>query len=193
VSPESILQSLELGEIDLNHYLHVLPFIALFCSGISTTTSASMSMEGKNNWLMCTAPVSSLLIFFSKIAVNLTIYLPACFILGVSLNVNMQISGITSLYVFAIPMLFVMLMSLIGLFLNIKIVRYNWENEYQVVKNGANVLFTLLIGMILSMIMFFGSIMAADHSVLYMTVVSFVMVLVIFLMYVRLKQKRIYV
>ena len=191
--PESILKSMELGDINLDHYLHIVPFISLFCSGISNTTSVSMNMEGKNNWLMCTAPVSSLMIFFSKIAVNLTIYLPACLILGVSLVINMNLSGFIALFTFIIPMLFVLLMSLIGLFWNLKIVRYNWENEYQAVKNGANVLLTLLVGMILSFALLFGAIAFAGRSTVYMSVVSVVMIAVIAWMYIRLKKKRIYV
>ena len=53
--------------------------ISLFCA-LSSTTNASISLEGKSLWIMKSIPVSPFKIFMSKVMVNLTILVPTVII-----------------------------------------------------------------------------------------------------------------
>ena len=53
-----------------------VPIFITFCIATSCTTMASISMEGKNIWIVKSIPVSVITVFASKILVNLTILSP---------------------------------------------------------------------------------------------------------------------
>lgn len=72
---DMIVKQLEaLGMISI--FQTVLPLMIAMLVSMNSTTSASLSLEGKSRWLMCSAPVEAKTILQSKIAVNLTLVLP---------------------------------------------------------------------------------------------------------------------
>ncbi|MDE5697144.1 MAG: hypothetical protein K2I96_07040, partial [Lachnospiraceae bacterium] len=70
----------------------ILPLVIAVFITMTSTASASLSLEGKNRWIMCSAPVRAIDIFNSKIAVNLTVICPFVLISAVLLGFKMGIS-----------------------------------------------------------------------------------------------------
>jgi ABC-2 type transport system permease protein len=81
MSPEALEQQSSI--IGLSQMLRqILPLVLAVFITMTSTASASLSLEGKNRWIMCSAPVRAIDIFNSKIAVNLTVICP--FVLNTS-------------------------------------------------------------------------------------------------------------
>lgn len=119
------------------------------------TTSASISIEGKNWWLVKSLPIDQTNIYLSKVLVNLIIATPF-YILTVVLSIifiPLSFMGVIQLIIF--PPIIIVLSSLVGLFINLKYPVFKWDNEVKVVKQGVSVLFTMLIDFIL-MVIFIG-------------------------------------
>lgn len=125
--------------------MKLLPFIfAITCSMMPTTTS-SISIEGKNWWLMQSLPISSRQLFNSKILVNLTIALP-CY--AVTQLLMLGVSPLPSaerLAVLFIPLAYIVMSSVLGITVNRKMPLFHWDNDAAVVKSSGAVAVTLLL------------------------------------------------
>ncbi|MEI5989310.1 hypothetical protein A5881_000798 [Enterococcus termitis] len=146
------------GPENLSHYLKVevdLSILGTYSSifiaallSLSCTTAASISLEGKNIWIVESAPVSVKNIVDSKIAVNLTLhfigYIVAVF--AVILQFNLILNQVISLIF--IPIIFSLFTATLGIFLNKKSPNYAWNCETAVVKQSAPVIITNLVSML---------------------------------------------
>lgn len=146
--------------------------VALFIS-ITSTTAASLSLEGKNRWLMCSVPVRAMDIFHSKIAVNLTVIFPFALISVLLLGIKMKVSLIQAVLLCIVPTVYACFISVLGMYMNVKFPKYDWTSEYYAVKGGAvSVLATMGIGILSSAIPFFLCLFFTDFSTIIMVVTS---------------------
>ena len=126
-----------LGLLGDNLVLGLVFFIMLSC-----TTMASISLEGKNFWIIKTLPVEPMTVFFSKIAVNLTICLPVLLdavLLGIIFK--LEAGGIIILVlVSAAASLFI---AMYGLIINLMLPNFTWTAEVAAVKQSASTMVTV--------------------------------------------------
>lgn len=131
----------------------VLPLIIAMLVSINCTTSASLSLEGKSRWLMCSAPVEAKTILQSKIAVNLTVVLPILWVSMIFLRIVFPLSILETVLLFITPTIYTFFIAVIGMWLNIKFPRYDWTSEYYAIKGGAvSVLASIGVGVVCSVI-----------------------------------------
>lgn len=127
------LETLETMKIILN----VLPLVPAVFVSMTSTTAASLSLEGKNRWIMCSVPVKAITVYHAKIAVNLTVILPVLFISTVLLRIVFPLSVIQTIFLFLVPSVYAFFISVMGMYLNIRFPKYDWTSEYYAVKGGA--------------------------------------------------------
>lgn len=124
------------------------PLMISFFIMLTSTTSASISLEGKNIWILKSLPVSEKTIFFSKLGVNITVLAPLIidiFILLLILKVD-YIIGLIMIIIGILSMIFV---STFGLLINTILPNFNWTTETVVVKQSASTLVSMLGGILL--------------------------------------------
>lgn len=122
-----------------------------FC-GLSCTTHSSISLEGKNFWILKTIPMSVKEIFLSKILVNLTVILPAIFICSIFLVFKLHLSFITFLLLLFVPFMYALFVSIFGLILNLIFPDFNWTNEIKVIKQSIPSFVSVMVGLIVAII-----------------------------------------
>ena len=88
---------------------------------MTSTASASLSLEGKNRWIMCSVPVRTIDIFNSKIAVNLTVICPFALISAALLGFKMGISLKQAILLCIVPMVYACFISVLGMYMNVKL------------------------------------------------------------------------
>lgn len=165
--PAKIMPELGFSEDILKNYMQCFPFIISIFVGMSSTTCVALSLEGKNQWLMCSAPVKSEIVFNSKIAVNLTVLLPSSIIGGALFSFALKTDIIQTILMILIPCAYSLFISVLGMFVNVKFPKYDWISEYYAVKGGSvSLLITMLIGMIMPLIFTVLSIMFASYGLL---------------------------
>ena len=100
---------------------------------------------------MCSVPVKTNVIYNSKIAVNLTVILPALWVGIILLRIIFPLSYVGTALLFITPTVYAFFVSVLGMLLNVKFPKYDWVSEYYAVKGGAfSVLATVIIAMICS-------------------------------------------
>ena len=128
------------------------PLIPLFFIGLSPTTNSSISLEGKNRWIIYSAPVETITVFVSKSAVNLILFLPCVLVSSLLLALGLKTGLLNTLLLFALPVVYTFFISVAGLMINLKFPLYDWESEYAVVKRGTAVLVSMLLGFLTTLV-----------------------------------------
>lgn len=127
-----------------------LPWVLAFFFGISSTTAASVSLEGSARWLMLTAPVPARTVLAAKAALNLAFAVPTVVVGGALLTWALRPDPLTTLMMFVAPLAFSLFATFFGLALDARRPRYDWTTVYEPVKRGLPVFGVVLGGMALA-------------------------------------------
>ncbi len=138
--------------------------MALICS-MTFISAASVSLEGKNLWLLRSLPVDSGLILLSKARLHTLVCLPFCLVSSVICIVVLKAEAWLWPALILIPMAQSALCGLMGVAVNLLFPKLDWTNETQVVKQGMSTLAAMLL----------GAVSAAAPAVLYMALLRPVM------------------
>ena len=115
----------------------ILPMALAAMAVLSSTTYPAISLEGKARWIAASIPVESRVLYQAKLAVNLSILLPAVTIAAVLWTIGIQADPVQFLAMLAVPTAYGCLSAVLGLFLNQRYPRYDWATAYQAVKGGS--------------------------------------------------------
>ena len=128
--------------------LSFLPLAAAVLAGMSATTPCSISLEGRQLDTLRAMPVRRRDWLGAKLLLSLSIALPPIVLCGAALSVRLHLSaGLTAALILA-PLGNALLTGAVGLALNLRFPRLDWEQEVEAVKQGVAVLLTILFGMI---------------------------------------------
>ena len=122
-------------------HINIQQAIAFFVSGIfcmMNATSTSVSMEGKEWWILKSLPLPSKMILDSKLCFNLLLIAPFFFVSQVFLGIVLKGEVIEILWSVAIMLLFILCSCVGGLTANLKFPKMEWDSEVVVVKQSAS-------------------------------------------------------
>lgn len=162
----------------------LIPLFISFCISTSCTTMASISIEGKHFWITKSLPVSELMIFASKILVNLTILSPVI-LASVFICITMRIPLINSLLIILTAVFFSVFISLYGLVINLGFPNMSWTSEVAVIKQSTASMICIFSGMGMTIVQFV-LIMTIGNSILAMLLFICLLLTLNLLLYKRL-------
>lgn len=130
----------------------ILPFLLSLPLCMTSATACTISMEGKNFWQMQVLPVKAKDIYNAKLLWNLALAAPFYFVSVVLMIIGAKPGLSDALHYFLLPLVLLFFCIVLGLACNLKFPNFNWDNEAQVVKQGAAVLVSMLVGMIVVLV-----------------------------------------
>lgn len=141
----------------------VIPFVlaATFC--MMPTTCTSVSMEGKEWWIVKSLPISSKTVLDSKILFNLSLSLPMLMVAQCLMIMAFKPAGASLVWMILIPVLMLVFSCVWGIAVNLKIPVFNWENEVTVVKQSASAAIGGLGGAAIAIVLAFISAFVPDE------------------------------
>ena len=151
--------------------------VILLGSLTACTTNTSISIEGKMFDLIKSLPIDVKTLLSAKILLNMVVVIPLNFaaILLATYALNFNIfQCLTLIFILIISTL---LISLIGMILNLHYYRLDWENSAMVIKQSLPVFVTLLVGMLVGMGAIFLGVQFVDRPWLYAGISSLAIVL----------------
>lgn len=144
MNPARLDAALEMeGVVDLLRIY--LPFFAPLFVTMSSTTSASLNIEGKTRWVALSLPVAGKEIFTAKILVNLTLLVPAVLLSDVLLILRFRPDFATTLLMVLMPLSYSVFVAVLGLRMNLAFPKYDWASEQQAVKQSLSVGVTMIL------------------------------------------------
>ena len=173
---------------------NIMPIaLAIFVS-MTSTTAASLSLEGKNRWIMCSVPTQARTVYNSKIAVKLTVILPVLYVSAILIRIVIPCSLMQTVLMFLIPTVYAFFISVLGIYLNIKFPKYDWTSEYYAVKGGAiSVLATVGGGMASSLTPLYLCIIFPHYQMIIMLGITCLILLATLAIYHKVCQMQLYV
>lgn len=126
----------------------VVAFVFIFCIGFTFITAPSISLEGKNLWIIKSLPVKTESILWAKILLNLTLTLPALVINTIIIAFAFKMAPADILSVFCISLLYCIMSPILGILINLYFPKLEWTTQVAVVKQSASVLVATLAAMI---------------------------------------------
>ena len=141
----------------------------MLISSMNTITAPSISLEGKNLWIVKTLPLDARLMLKAKVFLHVIVTLVPAAFLSVCLSVSLKLTPVVAIISFAITVVFVFLSAEFGLLLNLNHPNLKWSNETAVIKQSLPVFIAMFAGMIFSAAIgaasfFLGSVMAHEYS-----------------------------
>lgn len=152
LGPAKLEAALEMPGLE-NTLQTALPLAVLFFTGLSSTTSSSLSLEGVHLPFLKSLPVTPRQIFHSKLAVNLLVISPAAAVSAVLLGIAVRPGWAAGLLLFLLPQIHAVFTALFGLAANLLYPNFEWTSETQVIKQSAATMIAVLGGMGLSAIL----------------------------------------
>lgn len=167
----------DVGNINIGLiYLIVLIFIL----ALTSITSSSISLEGKNFSFMKTMPVSIKNILLSKLVSSLIIIYPLVFISNIIISISFRLDFITILFIFIASILIPLVTGLLGLIINLKYPKLEYKNDSEVIKQSMSVMISVYSGMGIGfVIVFIGAYLMNMLNVLLVELLLSVIVLLI--------------
>ena len=107
----------------------------IFC--MMSIAASSVSIEGKNWWIVRTLPLSAKDILGAKILFNLIFVAPFYALMEIISLFTVNAGPLERLWLIVVPGLAILYSVLLGMTCNLKFPKFNWENEAEVVKQGA--------------------------------------------------------
>ena len=148
----------------------VLVLLVGFVISMSSTTACSISIEGKNFWILKTMPIKTEDIFISKVLLHMLIVIPLSLISIVILGLAFELAILQILSVCILAILINITTSLLGIIANLKYPRLDFPSYTHVVKQSIST----FIGIMLPLAMFF--VLVGIYAVLKMPIDTYVLI-----------------
>ncbi len=134
--------------------LAVLGMAALMMmAAANDITAPSISLEGKNLWILKSLPISEWQILRAKIDLHITITMPCVLISSICTTIALGLGWLISILIIIVTVVFVYESAIFGLLLNLKVPLLVWNNETTPVKQSSAVILSIFVGWIYVIIM----------------------------------------
>src|SRR5699024_2313882 len=121
---------------------HIYTFIVFTLVILTTTTSCSISFEGRSIWIMLVAPITLERIAFGKILINVLLFLLGIILTSVVFYTVFQVSVFYLIIITTLLVSTLFLISIIGFVVNLRFPLYNWGSDMEVVKQSKGTIIT---------------------------------------------------
>ena len=140
---DKMAQILEINVIKDMILLQILG-MTLFCLLMTNTTCVSISLEGKNLWILKSSPIEEMDIFKSKILLNILLTIPISVISFIALSFKLNFDIKTTVLSIISLVLLSLFSSTLGILINLLYPKLEFTSDVAVVKRGASVLITMI-------------------------------------------------
>lgn len=116
----------------------LMPFMLAASACLMTTTCTSISMEGREWWIIKSLPIQTKTVFDSKILLNLSLMAPFYVVAEILSILALKPEKMELFWLLFLPMLFMIFACVFGITVNLRFLNLDWENEVTVVKQSAS-------------------------------------------------------
>ena len=127
----------------------MLAITFMFLSLVTCTTNCTISLEGKQLWIMKTLPVPFKVVMAAKCTLNLLLIIPANVISLILISFSWGLNWLDFIIILGLILTSAFFITFLGLLVNLKIYNLEWSSPVYVVKQSSPVLITVFTGLIL--------------------------------------------
>ena len=136
---------------------NVVPFGISMVVNMCNTCAVSLSLEGRNLWVVESLPISKRTLYKGKMLFNICMVLPVSLICSVIFIISLRVNVVKALLYIVFAVASVTFSTVFGMFINICFPNYQWENEVVVVKQGMSSMIGIFSSIIIYLAMAAGT------------------------------------
>lgn len=173
----------------------IILLLVVMASFMTSITSSLISLEGKNISLLKSLPLKTKDILLSKIKACLILTTPVLFIGDIIMFIRFKIGIIPSLFILILSILLPLTSHFIGILINLKYPKLDFENSAEVVKQSMSSFISVMIGMLLLILncaLIFSTIDIFNYNIILLLITIFYLLLnyILYLILIRKGVKR---
>ncbi len=178
-------------DIVMNNISIIIFILICITSYMTSITNSVISLEGKNIKILKSFPIKEKTILMSKIYSCLVITTPVLLIGNIILFIKFRINVIDMILLLIQSILIPLVSHFIGLIVNLKYPKLNWENPAEVVKQSASSFISVMIGMVLLIITvgIIVNLIGNINTSLLLSIITIIYIIIDFLLYLYLIKK----
>lgn len=143
---------------------HIFTLIIFTLVILTTTTSCSLSFEGRSIWIMLIAPTSITKIALAKIIINVLLFSPGIVLTAIVYHLTFNVGLFYLITIVSLLLITLLFISIVGFLINLQLPSYSWSNDMEVVKQSKATIITAIISMMTIPIII--SVVYLDHTLL---------------------------
>ena len=116
----------------------IVPFILAGIFSVMTTTCTSVSLEGKEWWIVKSLPIRTKELLDSKLLFGLSLAFPFWLVSEILLIAALKPNFMELVWLIFLPVVLILFSNVFGLTVNLKMPVFNWESEVAIVKQSAS-------------------------------------------------------
>lgn len=187
---EALAEMLEIPGIETIIHL-IMPLILAWLLSLCTTTSSSLSLEGKSLAFIKSMPISDKTIFDGKISMNLIMNVPVSIICSLIIGIGLKMDVLSLVIMIVFPLVYSVLFIVLGMYLNAIRPNYNWISETQVIKQSFATFIVIFGGMILAFALGILLLYLPINTFITFTIYIILMIIITFFIYDKLIKTKI--
>lgn len=129
----------QMAGVNLDVEILILAFVS-FCIAMTYTPAISLSLEGKNFWIIKSLPIKAETVVFSKIVFNLILCVPIAIISILLFGISIGFSAVNQFILIGLVIVFAVLISTFDAIVNLHVPKFDYVNEQEIVKQSAGAL-----------------------------------------------------
>ena len=175
-------------DLILNNLSVFILLLISVTSFMTSITNSVISLEGKNISILKSLPIKVKTILMSKVLSALVITTPVLLIGDIVLFIKFKISIIESILLIILSILIPLVSHFIGIIVNLKYPKFDWENSTEVVKQSTSSFIAVMIGMLLFIIsvVIITNIIGQIDAVLLLVIATIIYLVVDIILYLYL-------
>ncbi len=133
--------------VEINIYA-ALPFAFAAVLCMMNPSSASVSMEGKQWWIVMSLPLSAKDIINGKLLFSLCLLSPFYVVSEIIVMATQSLDIMECIWFVLVPALSVVFSCVFGIFINLKMPKFQWESEVDVIKQSGATMISSLVSLL---------------------------------------------
>jgi len=172
-----------------------IPLIVYFLVGMVPTTACSPSLEGKNFWILQSCPIDKKDIYKGKMLFNLYLTVPFAIFGTLCLCISAKAPLLNSILYLVEILVLCCFSTTWGCLCGVKHIKLEWENEIEVVKQGAAVAIYLFPNMfgtmgIVVLVVFLGTKISGNMITILLSTIMAVLALVCYMRTFKISEQK---
>lgn len=123
--------------------------IFAFAAVLTYPAAVSISIEGKQLWILRSMPISASTVLTAKALFNIILLVPVTLICGIVLQIVLKLSLINFIIMMTIPVLTAIMVSYTGVFINLLFPKFDFESEHLLIKQSISGFILMFGGMLI--------------------------------------------
>lgn len=137
--------------------VNLMPFFIAMLVNMTCTTAVSLSLEGRNLWVVQSLPIERRTLLQGKMLFNIILVLPVSLICSIIFIFALDVSFLPALCYLLFSVVSVLFSTVLGTWINLHFPNYTWQNEVEVIKQSAGSMLGILGSMLGYLIMAAGA------------------------------------